>query len=333
MTVYFASFAGRRPRGFTLVELLVVITIIGILVGLLLPAVQAAREAARRMSCQNNLKQLALATLNYESAYRVFPTTSEATTGFSAQARMLAFVEQRALHDLIDYSQPLTTFGSGVTQSLNPIFEGIQDRLIPVLLCPSDSGDPMSMAVGVQWAGTNYLVSVGSGEGFNYCSGGSVQTDGLFYRGARLGFRDVTDGTSNTVLMAEGLFGSRDSLPATDLLDPQRQTQRVSGGSPCTRPADELVSNALNSFHGNRNGSWIRTTGFHITINGYFTPNSRHPDVSHHGDVVAGSRSGHAGGANVALVGGSVRFIADTVDSRTWRALFSRNSGEIISGL
>lgn len=143
---------GGPQRGFTLIELLVVIFIIGILVGLLLPAVQSAREAARRMKCHNNFKQLGLAVHNYESAHRAFPRISSYHTGFSPQARILPFVEQGNLHNLIDYSEPLMTFGSGVTQSLNPAFQGVQDRLVPVLLCPSDSGNPILNDVGVPWA-------------------------------------------------------------------------------------------------------------------------------------------------------------------------------------
>ncbi len=91
---------------FTLVELLVVIAIIGILVGLLLPAVQAAREAARRMQCSNNLRQIALATHNYESAYKRFPGLT-GSSSFSPQARVLPFIEQANLQRLIDFNQPL----------------------------------------------------------------------------------------------------------------------------------------------------------------------------------------------------------------------------------
>lgn len=92
--------------GFTLVELLVVIAIIGVMVGLLLPAVQAAREAARRMSCSNNLRQIALATHNYESSHRVIPAMMGTST-YSPQARILPYIEQAAMHDLIDFELPL----------------------------------------------------------------------------------------------------------------------------------------------------------------------------------------------------------------------------------
>jgi prepilin-type N-terminal cleavage/methylation domain-containing protein len=321
---------GPPRNGFTLIELLVVIAIIGILLGVLLPAVQAAREAARRMQCHNNLKQLGLAFHNYESVHRVLPMISPNFTGFSPQAMILAYVEQENLHDLIDYRQPLTIFGSGVTQAMNPAFEGIQDQLIPVLLCPSDSGDPMLTAVGVPWAGTNYLVNVGSGTGLNYCENGAVQTDGLFWRGSRVGFRDVTDGTSNTCLMAEGLFGGRDSLPTTVLVNPQRQMQLTVGGSPCTLTAENIVAAASANYRGTRNGSWIRTTGYHITINGFFTPNNSHPDVAHHGHAVTSSRSAHVGGTSMLRVDGSARLVSEHIDLGTWRALFSRNGGEVI---
>src|SRR5829696_5105682 len=103
----------RLCQGFTLVELLVVIAIIGILVALLLPAIQAAREAARRSQCTNNLRQMGLAMLNYEQAYRVFPpsdllvpdpTTGQITKslGLSVHAQLLPFIEESALKDLLN---------------------------------------------------------------------------------------------------------------------------------------------------------------------------------------------------------------------------------------
>jgi len=99
----------HQRHGFTLVELLVVIAVIGVLVGLLLPAVQAAREAARRMQCSNHLRQLSLATLNYEATYKRFPMAGAVDTDFSIQARLLPFCEQANLHSLLDYGVPAFT--------------------------------------------------------------------------------------------------------------------------------------------------------------------------------------------------------------------------------
>jgi prepilin-type N-terminal cleavage/methylation domain-containing protein/prepilin-type processing-associated H-X9-DG protein len=320
--------AGRR-RAFTLVELLVVIAIIGVLVSLLLPAVQAAREAARRTQCSNHLKQLGLAMHNYESSHRAFPPISPQHTGVSAQAQVLPFIEQGNLADLMDLSQPLM-FGSGPNTTLNPSYVGIQDRELPVLLCPSDSGDPILVDGEFRWAGTNYLLNAGSGVGMNYCESGSIPTDGLFWRGSNTKFRDILDGTTHTILMAEGLFGGREAVSQTVLTDPRRQLKRVSGGGVCTRTAEDLAAAPAAGYTGVRNGSWLRTTGFHITINGYFPPNSREPDVSHHGQVVASSRSNHPGGTQVVFCDGSVRFVSETIQLGIWRALFSRNGGEVI---
>ena len=97
--------ASTRRVAFTLVELLVVIAIIGVLVGLLLPAVQAAREAARRMQCSNNTRQLSLAMMNYESAFKKFPMGGGVDSDFSVQARLLPYLEQTNIHNLLDYGQ------------------------------------------------------------------------------------------------------------------------------------------------------------------------------------------------------------------------------------
>ncbi|MEW4565418.1 DUF1559 domain-containing protein [Bremerella sp. JC770] len=316
----------RLRHAFTLVELLVVIAIIGILIALLLPAVQQAREAARRMQCQNNLKQLGLAMHNYHDTHRKFPAISSASTGFSAQAQILPFVEQGNLHDLIDFDQPLM-LGSGPSVSLNPVHAGIQDRALAMLLCPSDSGDPMYNDGTDTWAGTNYMVNVGSGNGLNYYEAG--EPNGLFWRGNDTAFRDITDGTSHTILMAETLFGGRDQVSTTVLTDPQRQMKRISGGAPGSKTAEDIDAATASGYTGVRASSWIRTTGYNITINGFYSPNSRSPDASHHGNVVASSRSNHPGGTQIVLADGSVRFVPETLDLSTWRALFSRGGGEV----
>jgi hypothetical protein len=261
----------------------------------------------------------------------MLPYYSPAATGLSPQARLLPFIEQANLDQLIDYSQPLM-FGSGPNISLNPAYAGITDIALPVLQCPSESGDPYLIDRDVRWAGGNYLVNIGSGTGLNYCRTATHQPDGLFWGGSKTRFRDITDGTSNTILMAEGLFGGRDAVSTTILTDARRQMKRASGGGGvCTRTGEDLAAAGPNGYVGTRNGAWLRATSSHVTINAFFPPNSSHPDTSHHGDVITSSRSNHPGGVLCSLSDGSVRFVSDSVNLVTWRALFSRAGGEVIA--
>lgn len=315
-----------RHRGFTLIELLVVIAIIAVLIALLLPAVQQAREAARRVQCTNNLKQLGLAFHNYHDTHLSFPlNASSSLYGYSPQAQILPFIEQGNLHGLIDFNQSLL-LGPPQSPTVNPEARPIIDHTIAVLTCPSDGGDIYYLDQNNdRWAGTNYLVNGGSGDSFNYCS---RVNDGLFWNGSRTRLTEITDGTSHTILTAEGLFGDRGE-DSSMLLDAQRQLKRVGGGGVCSATADALAARAATRFEGARAGAWIRSAPYFTFLNGYYPPNSPHPDVVHHGEILTAARSQHAGGANAAFADGSVRFIPESIDLDIWRNLFSRNDGQV----
>lgn len=323
--------ACTNRAAFTLVELLVVIAIIGILVGLLLPAVQAAREAARRMQCSNNLKQLALAAHNYESAYKRFPGPAEDSLyGYSFQAKLLPMVEQTSLHNLINYQQPLLV-GLPWNPDVNPPLAVVVDNPLSVFRCPSDPGNVYYLDdKGQQWAGGNYQVNAGPGVGFTYCS--REDTFGIAWRGSNVKFRDITDGTSNTIVMAETLFGNRGE-DTTVLVDYRTQIKRVNGGGPCSVTAEELVARPASRYEGRRAGQWIRNISYQTFVNGFYPPNSREPDVSHHGECVSGARSQHTGGVNVALADGGVHFLSENIDLNTWRILHDRRDGEVVQGI
>ena len=326
-------------RAFTLVELLVVIAIIGILVGLLLPAVQAAREAARRSQCLNNLRQLALAHLNYESTYgRLAPgnrgwnpdspgllyTQNEINSGQGNPRTpnvvfLMPFFEEG--NRLAEYDDTIAWF----EQDPN-IIEVLNDP-IQVFQCPSDEPWIMDNASQVDFndAKGNYGLNWGS---FGFLDQEDERAfdptamrvnepleDGRkapFWLEFGARFSQITDGTSKTLLMME-----------------IRQTPSEVG-----EPIDR------------RARIWNEASGCHqvTTVNG---PNSGADDIglcadrpeiglpcfntgsiAIHGLV---SRSNHPGGVHVSFCDGSSRFVTDVIDNRTWQLLSLIGDGVVTS--
>ena len=192
-----------KLRGFTLVELLVVIAIIGILIGMLLPAVQAVREAARRTQCMNNLRQLALASLNFESAHMHFPPgvldedddlTEALRNGW---VDMLPFMEQNNIYDQYDLNSDWKT---GINAELAKI-------QIPVLRCPSNSSSNFDQFGGVEGAISDYAMS--KGPSASLVSVKRVPSVGMFGVNSETSFAAIRDGSSNVYLLGEAVSNAQ----------------------------------------------------------------------------------------------------------------------------
>ncbi|QDS90866.1 Type II secretion system protein G precursor [Rosistilla ulvae] len=185
-----------QNRGFTLVELLVVIAVIGILVGLLLPAVQSAREAARRMQCSNNLKQIGLALHNYHDSVRSFPPGSlYGDDEYGWACMILPQLELSTLYDQIDF----TAQAPDVALKLQV---GVTDQVVSTYICPTNSMSLMHSPYQSDTQGgharNDYSGSLGSGGGSITGMFGKI---GTTYRTTKI--RDVLDGTSNTIAVGE----------------------------------------------------------------------------------------------------------------------------------
>lgn len=359
------STLARRSRGFTLIELLVVIAIIAVLIALLLPAVQQAREAARRTQCKNNLKQLGLAMHNYESTYTVFPMVNAQnylpnTQGFSAQARLLPYLDQANLQNLLDFTQPAFT---GPFNNLvpNPQFAAAFALPLQVMLCPSDPAPTQNAgAGGAIYGGTNYFVSYGSGTGTNYDL--RWRTDGFIHENSSVRIGDVSDGMSTTVMMSESVrsegadislaagamppFPYQKTLNGSSGVSAALQTfpgltaggsWSTNGNGAISNPNLSAVVPALTSWRGaaslalrGRGTSWAHSGAISTMTNGYTTPNSRIPDVVVHFTGFFGPRSWHVGGAHILMGDGAVRFVSDNIDATTHRNIHSRNGGETV---
>lgn len=331
----------NRRLAFTLIELLVVMAIIAILIGLLLPAVQKVREAAARIKCQNNLKQLGVALHNYEGTAGklppLYPGTAPNSTTFnykytwSVLAQLNPYLEQTAIYNVMDLDQPMYDAANQITAPNR--FAVVQK--VPIFLCPSDRGVPVSSAYGVTDMGpSNYVACHGSGHsGGGY--GSPVAADGVFPAVTGVKILEIADGTSNTVAFSESILGDGAEVSATQ---PGNETVAYKyTGFSGTLPSDANCAGTPESWNGyNRRGfMWASGEARCVSYNHYLTPNSgsfdciaNDPTNTYIAVGYRAARSRHMRGVNVLLADGSVRFVRDSVPPQTWRDLSTRAGGE-----
>ena len=379
----------EHPGGFTLIELLVVIAIISVLIALLLPAVQSAREAARRSQCTNNLKQIALALANYESAQGSFPmsypqraiwdpkntyggsgTASDSGWGnWSPQALLMGYLEQRNVSNSLNFSIASADNMDNGTQAT-----GIATR-VASFLCPSSPlpigtlyqcfCPPVQPFSSLQFPGNNYWGSVGA----TVCPWLSSMPPGLFSitgtginmsTSVAIGVRDVRDGTSNTIAFSEWRMGDFNTslLSIQDVIDIRVATVGNFGcwnnkgnsssmpgaGLPAFTAFLQACAGGANATLGTRYNKsnlgreWAQGMLGHSLGTTLLAPNSTYPNCNleaHGGDFDAPTMlnmsSYHPGGANAALVDGSVRFIKSTTAMQVIWALGSKAGNDIVS--
>ena len=312
----------KTRRAFTLIELLVVIAIIGVLVALLLPAIQAARESARRSSCSSNLRQIGVALQSHHAAQKKFPKGRGAPFPlvFSVHSYLLPYFEEEQLQKLIDYKSPPLTFGSssGAANAL------AATTRIPVFLCPSDAGE----VPGLSFGPNNYVANTGTGTvGYGHLRTGG---DGVFFDNSKIGFRQITDGSSHTIAFSESLLG--DNVPSSGAVPQNAHLQviELTGGSDTTPTACEAGLGAWSSIRG---AKWINGHYGDTLYNHYYPPNAPQWDCGNasHNKALTSVRSRHTEGVHVMYCDGHVDFILDGIDLALWRAQATRAGEEVVS--
>jgi prepilin-type N-terminal cleavage/methylation domain-containing protein/prepilin-type processing-associated H-X9-DG protein len=295
-------------NGFTLVELLVVMTIISILIALLLPAVQAAREAGRRTQCCNNVKQLGLALQHYHQVYGRLPpgtvrrmTASDPsqTTMLSWIGRILPYLEQEILYDRIDWEMEPGNMG----RNERPCATELE-----VVRCPSNPADPLTAG----FAPTNYVACIGHTDHGDLREEPNKKLRGAFGINSDTSFAKIRDGSSNTMFVSECVidtpgiaFWDGDMPSYLDCL------ARV----PPRKPPLPTDPRGFSWLFARRNQAWSYST--------WLKPNDK---VFASGECELyprqapyAARSRHPGGVNVLYGDGAVEFVSQSIDATLWR--------------
>ena len=333
------------PSGFTLVELLVVIAIIATLIGLLLPAVQSAREAARRMQCANNLKQASLAVLSYESANKAFPpacgnikfqklsTNGGNTNGnwwyFGWIPSALPFMEETTLYgQVVDWVQA----GKGPTGAGCPFLaqpKGLQ--------CPSDGGFGRNDGGGLDYGDTNYrcnrgdlLLDKNAGSAWRGPFGQGNNINAPFGTVDTCTIKKIADGTTKTIMLSESAVGINGSTHPISGLAAGVTMSKVNGTASrnpyglrecvAERASGLYTGSVTNVANGNRGQNWGHGDPPYASFNTALPPNGASctatpSTTAANFPTLISASSFHAGGANVAMCDGSVRFVIETIDA------------------
>ncbi len=239
-------------------------------------------------------------------------------------AQLSPYLEQSNIYNRIDLEVPL--YGSDL--QVSPPHVDVVKLLVPEFLCPGDEARPLTP----DFAPTNYAFNAGSGnEG-----GAPHDADGLCFENSRIAPARVTDGLSNTALASESMLGRPDSEVPNEF-DPQLDYKFL-----LRAPLNEgdCASSRQWNVNDPRGFAWVNGEYRCAMYNHYLPPNTNKPDCM--GVVLFGSsaqrfrpygwraaRSRHAGGVNVLLADGAVRFSADDVDLAVWQAMATRAAGEI----
>ena len=318
-----SSGPGMRRSGFTIIELLVAITVIGVMVALLLPAVQAAREASRRIQCTNNLKQIGLAMLSYDDAIGTLPPGRKGWGWGTWQMFVLPYIEQQPLYNA--YNQFGDSLNDVTLDSLllymGPVNETVTMQRLMAFTCPTAVPNAPLEEVTSHNYGCNYgntdiyadpnlNTVVFGGAPF-----GDIGADPTHPNsGSRtVGVALITDGTSGTMLAAELVQGQGADLRGFTWYGPTSGFTTYIIGPNSTLP-DVLTeqSQCVYPYSTNPPCTW----------------NTIQDDMP----VFLASRSLHPGGVNVAMADGSVHFVKNQVNLQIWRAFSTTQGGEIICG-
>lgn len=336
-------------RGFTLIECLVAITIIGMLAALLLVAVQQSREAARRMSCASHLREIGLALAAHQGTYGVYPSSMRqpgaipaASSPASAHSVLLPYLDQAPLFNSLNLE--LARFDSSTPVALNIANHTAATVLVNVFLCPSDagtiqdSGRPVFDRYRTVWFGTvanSYRACNGPHpnefEGSRWPGGG-----GAFPGFLQLPPADFRDGLSVTAGFSERLIGSSNAKGAfqrnRDVWFSNLQSTTTTSNGLRER-CGQLNTTSLR-FETYLGRSWLQGELEHTIYNHVAPPNWSSPDCSSGGTMINAAaitaRSAHPGGVNVMMMDGSVRFIMNGVAPKLWLAMATRSGSEVV---